>query len=60
MKTLVQTTSTDIIAVDDKSNEITSILKLLAVLDIENRIITLDATGCQRKIDKRLVQSKVD
>ncbi len=57
MKTLIQTTSTDIIAVDDKSNEITAIPKLLALLDIENRIITLDATGCKRKIAKQLVQS---
>ncbi|MEZ9545419.1 MULTISPECIES: ISAs1 family transposase [Vibrio] len=97
MKTLVQTTGTDIIAVDgktarhsfdtrgrknplhsvsawscsnqlvlgqaavdDKSNEITAIPKLLTLLDIENCIITLDAMGCQRKIAKQIVQSKAD
>ena len=47
-------------AVDDKSNEITAIPKLLALLDIENCIITLDAMGCQRKIAKQIVQSKAD
>lgn len=47
-------------AVADKSNEITAIPKLLALLDIENCIITLDAMGCQRKIAKQIVQSKAD
>ena len=34
--------------VHEKSNEITAIPKLLKLLDIENKIITLDAMGAQR------------
>lgn len=37
--------------VDDKSNEIIAIPRLLERLDLQGRIITLDAMGCQR--DKR-------
>jgi predicted transposase YbfD/YdcC len=36
--------------VDDKSNEITAIPKLLAVLDLTGAIVTLDAMGCQKEI----------
>jgi predicted transposase YbfD/YdcC len=35
------------IKVSDKSNEITAIPKLLALLDIEGATITTDAMGCQ-------------
>lgn len=48
------------VAVDEKSNEITAIPRLLALLDIENCIITLDAMGCQKEIAKQIVQSKAD
>ena len=37
-----------LVAVDNKTNEITAIPELLAILEIENSIITLDAMGCQR------------
>jgi predicted transposase YbfD/YdcC len=37
-------------AVDDKSNEITAIPELLAVLDVKKAIITIDAMGCQKEI----------
>lgn len=39
---------------------ITAIPKLLALLDLENCIITLVAMVCQRKIAKQSVQSKAD
>ena len=38
------------VKVDDKSNEITAIPKLLSRLDIAGAIITIDAMGCQKKI----------
>ena len=36
--------------VDDKSNEITTILQLLEMLSIKNSSITIDAAGCQKHI----------
>lgn len=48
------------VAVDEKSNEITAIPRLLALLDIENCIITLDAMGCQKDIAKQIIQGKAD
>ena len=47
-------------AVDNKTNEITAIPELLAMLDIENSIITLDAMGCQQSIAKQIVKQKAD
>jgi predicted transposase YbfD/YdcC len=38
------------VKVDDKSNEITAIPKLLSRLDIAGAVITIDAMGCQKKI----------
>ena len=46
------------IKVDDKSNEITAIPKLLEVLLLEGCIVTIDAMGCQKKIAKKIVQRK--
>jgi predicted transposase YbfD/YdcC len=48
------------VAVDNKSNEITTIPELLTMLDIENSIITLDAIGCQREIAQQIVKQKAD
>lgn len=48
------------VAVDNKTNEITAIPELLAMLDIENSIITLDAMGCQREIALKIVKQKAD
>ncbi len=38
------------VKVDDKSNEITAIPELIRLLDIEDRIITIDAIGTQEEI----------
>ena len=38
------------VKVDDKSNEITAIPKLLSRLDIAGAVVTIDAMGCQKKI----------
>ena len=46
-------------AMREKSNEITAIPEL-ALLDIENSIITLDAMSCQRDIAKQIIQKKGD
>ena len=37
------------LAVDQKSNEITAVPKLLEMLDLEGHTISLDAMGCQKK-----------
>ncbi|AYA41049.1 ISAs1 family transposase [Xenorhabdus nematophila] len=46
--------------VSDKSNEITAIPKLLALLDIEGSTITIDAMGCQYAIANQIVTGKAD
>ena len=46
--------------VDDKSNEITAIPKLLNQLDITGTLITMDAMGCQKKIAEQIVDQKGD
>lgn len=43
------------VKVDDKSNEITAIPKLLAMLDIRGRIITVDALGTQKAIAEQVI-----
>ena len=43
------------IQVDEKSNEITAIPKLLELLDIKGATITIDAMGCQTKIADKIV-----
>jgi predicted transposase YbfD/YdcC len=48
------------VKVSDKSNEITAIPKLLALLDIEGATITTDAMGCQFKIADQIVKAKGD
>ena len=40
--------------VEEKSNEITAIPKLLTMLDLAGAIVTIDAMGCQKEIAKRL------
>ena len=47
-------------AVDQKSNEITAIPKLLALLDLEGALVTIDAMGCQREIAEQIVEQKGD
>lgn len=46
--------------VDDKSNEITAIPKLLLQLDITGAVVTLDAMGCQTKVAKQIVAQGAD
>lgn len=48
------------VKVSDKSNEITAIPRLLALLDIEGTTITTDAMGCQHTIAKQIVDAKGD
>lgn len=48
------------IAVEQKSNEITAIPKLLDMIEIEGDIITIDAMGCQTEIAKKIREKKAD
>jgi predicted transposase YbfD/YdcC len=41
-------------AVDQKSNEVTAIPKLLELLDLTGAIVTIDAMGCQKEIARRI------
>lgn len=42
------------VAVDDKSNEITALPKLLELLDVSGAIVTIDAMGCQKEIAAKI------
>ena len=44
------------LAVDDKSNEITAVPKLLAMLTLKGAIVTVDALNCQRDIARQIVE----
>jgi len=46
------------VKVDDKSNDITAILKLLEVTAIKGCIVTIDAMGCQTDIAKKLTDKE--
>jgi predicted transposase YbfD/YdcC len=46
--------------VDEKSNEITAIPKLLNALALAGTVVTIDAMGCQREIAKLIVEKKAD
>ncbi len=46
--------------VDAKSNEITAIPKVLKLLDLDHKIITIDAMGCQRDICQQIIDQKGD
>jgi len=48
------------LVVDEKSNEITAIPKLLEILDISGCLVTIDAMGCQREIAQRIVEGGAD
>ena len=43
-------------AVDEKSNEITAITKLLDSLDLEGATVTIDAMGCQKEIAAKIIE----
>ena len=46
--------------VEEKSNEITAIPKLLTMLDIAGAIVTIDAMGCQKEIAKVITDQEAD
>ncbi|MBO3462597.1 ISAs1 family transposase [Aetokthonos hydrillicola Thurmond2011] len=48
------------VKVDDQSNEITAIPKLLKVLCLQGCIVTIDAIGCQKEIVKQIVEQGGD
>jgi len=48
------------VQVEDKSNEITAIPKLLRILDLSGCIVTIDAMGCQKKIAREIVDADAD
>jgi predicted transposase YbfD/YdcC len=48
------------VKVDDKSNEITAIPALLALLDITGCIVTIDAMGCQTEIARQIIDQGGD
>jgi predicted transposase YbfD/YdcC len=46
--------------VDEKSNEITAIPRLLQVLELTGAIVTIDAMGCQKEIAATIRERKAD
>ena len=48
------------VAVDDQSNEITAIPKLLEMLELKGAIVSIDAMGCQREIAAQIVAGEGD
>lgn len=48
------------VKVEDKSNEITAIPKLLKVLDLAGCIVTIDAMGTQKEIAAQIVDKQAD
>ncbi len=48
------------LSVDDKSNEIPAVPKLLELMEIEGAVITLDAMHCQKETAKAITDKKAD
>ena len=48
------------VKINDKSNEITAIPKLLKMLNLHGVTITIDAMGCQRKIAQQIIDQDGD
>jgi predicted transposase YbfD/YdcC len=48
------------VKVDDKSNEITAIPKLLNILDVSGCIVTIDAMGAQTEIASQIIDKGAD
>jgi predicted transposase YbfD/YdcC len=46
--------------VDEKSNEIKAIPRLLDALELTGTVVTIDAMGCQREIAQRIIDKKAD
>ena len=47
-------------AVDEKSNEITAVPKLLALLELKGCIVTTDAMSCQRQTAEQIIEQEGD
>jgi predicted transposase YbfD/YdcC len=48
------------VKVDEKSNEITAIPKLLEVLALQGCMVTIDAMGCQKEIAEKIINKEAD
>lgn len=48
------------IKIDDKSNEITAIPKLLKMLDLAGSLVTIDAMGTQKEIASGIIDAEAD
>jgi predicted transposase YbfD/YdcC len=48
------------VAVDDKSNEITAVPKLLELLELTGAVVTLDAMHCQRETASAILKREAD
>lgn len=48
------------VVVDEKSNEITAIPKLLQILELSGCLVTIDAMGCQTQIAEQIVDAGAD
>jgi predicted transposase YbfD/YdcC len=48
------------VAVEDKSNEITAIPKLLELMDLKGAVVTIDAIGTQREVVAKIVNGGGD
>ena len=48
------------VAVDDKSNEITALPKLLEMLTLRGKVVTADAMHCQRQVAQQVIEQGGD
>lgn len=48
------------LAVDDKSNEIPAVPRLLELMEIEGAVVTLDAMHCQKETAKSITEARAD
>jgi len=48
------------VVVDEKSNEITAIPKLLEIIEVSGCLVTIDAMGCQTEIAEKIVTAGAD
>lgn len=48
------------VAVEEKSNEITAIPKLLEMLELSGAVVTIDAMGCQKEIARKIRERGAD
>jgi len=48
------------VIVDEKSNEITAIPKLLKVIEVSGALVTIDAMGCQTEIAAKVIDQGAD